>query len=78
MKLLLHAVVLLCTCISTSTSSNPTSPFSSPNYPSDYPDDSDEWTFITVAPGSRIELTFVEFEIEHSHTCNLDYVEGNF
>ena len=77
MKLLWHAVVLLCTCISTS-STNPTSPFSSPNYPSNYPEDSDEWTFITVAPGSRIELTFVEFEVEHSHTCNWDYVEGNF
>ena len=57
--LLLCAVVLLCICISTSTSSSPTTgEVTSPNYPSNYPDDSLESNTITVASGSRIELTF--------------------
>ena len=48
----------------------------SPNYPSNYPDNSDTSTPITVAAGSRIELTFVDFNIESHSSCGYDYVEG--
>ena len=79
MKLLLHAVVLLCTCISTSTSSNPTSPFTSPNYPGNYPLNIDQETVITVAPGSKIQLIFDDFMTEdNGNGCHHDYVEGTF
>ena len=62
-----------------STSSNPTSPFTSPNYPSLYPAFANEWTSITVAPGSRIELTFEDFFLqpEFDSICD-DYVKGIF
>ena len=79
MKQLLHAVVLICICISTSTSSNPTSPFTSPNYPGNYPLNIDQETVITVAPGSKIQLIFDDFMTEdNGNGCHHDYVEGTF
>ena len=48
----------------------------SPNYPSNYPDNSDTSTPIQVADGARIELTFVDFNIEAHASCDYDYVQG--
>ncbi|XP_045623432.1 cubilin [Procambarus clarkii] len=47
----------------------------SPNYPEPYPDNTDcEWS-ISAGSGNRVELNFIEFDIEESAGCNLDYVE---
>jgi len=47
----------------------------SPNYPSNYPDNSDVSTPIQVAAGSKIELTFVDFILEDHSSCAYDYVQ---
>ena len=49
----------------------------SPRYPSNYPHNQDRNNEIVVAAGSKIELTFVDFEIEFEAGCRYDYVEGN-
>ena len=36
----------------------------------------DESTPIEVEDGSRIELTFVDFNIEDEENCDFDYVSG--
>ena len=37
----------------------------------------DETFPIRTEEGSKIELEFVDFQIEHHSTCAYDYVEGN-
>ena len=48
----------------------------SPNYPKKYDNFVDESTPIEVEDDSRIELTFVDFNIEKGTNCNYDYVSG--
>ena len=48
----------------------------SPNYPKNYGNFVDESTPIEVEDDSRIELTFVDFNIEKGTNCNYDYVSG--
>jgi len=49
----------------------------SPNYPSNYPDRSDITYPIEVQEGSKIELSFVAFDIELEKNCTYDYVQVN-
>ena len=39
-------------------------------------DNRDETIPIRTADGSKIELEFVDFDIENHPTCSYDYVEG--
>lgn len=46
--------------------------FSSPGYPQAYPRDTEcEW-YISTAPGTRIQITIHEFDIEHAAACVFD------
>ena len=46
-----------------------------PGYPDNYPINAEcIWTF-GGSPGNRVQLTFIELEIEESQNCNRDYVE---
>jgi len=47
----------------------------SPNYPSNYDNDQECMYLIEGAPGSTIELTFVDFDIEIENLCRYDAVE---
>ena len=47
----------------------------SPYYPSRYPDNKDCFYVIRQEPGHVITLSFVDFSIEHSLTCEYDYIE---
>jgi len=47
----------------------------SPNYPSNYDNDQECMYLIEGAPGSTIELTFVDFDIEIEDLCRYDAVE---
>uniref|UniRef100_A0A171AMT0 Cubilin-like protein n=1 Tax=Triatoma infestans TaxID=30076 RepID=A0A171AMT0_TRIIF len=47
----------------------------SPNYPDNYPPNSEcVWTLYT-SPGNRVMLEIVELNIEMSESCNSDYLE---
>ena len=50
----------------------------SPNYPDNYPDNSNVGFIIAVASRSRIELSFVDFQIESVKSCVFDFVEGRY
>lgn len=46
--------------------------FSSPGYPQAYPRDTEcEW-YISTAPGTRVQITIHEFDIEHAAACVFD------
>ena len=47
----------------------------SPNYPKPYPANVDKLYNLEVATGSKIELTFTEFDVEHEENCGYDWVE---
>ena len=47
----------------------------SPNYPSNYPDNKDTDSRLTVASGSVVELTFTNFNLEDSNGCVYDWVQ---
>nr|XP_039268068.1 cubilin-like [Styela clava] len=49
--------------------------FNSPNYPQEYPVDTDCTWIISSSPGNRIELTFMDFSIEEHENCAFDYVQ---
>ncbi|XP_053408750.1 cubilin-like isoform X2 [Mercenaria mercenaria] len=53
----------------------PTGSFVSPNYPMPYGHNAECFYTITVSRGSRVQLTFVDIEIEVHPNCNYDYVE---
>ena len=46
----------------------------SPGYPSNYPDNEDKTSTITVAKGKAIRVTFSRVAIESHRSCNYDYV----
>ena len=49
--------------------------FTSPNYPASYSKNSECMWTIVVPPLDTIELTFHEFHLENSGSCNYDFVE---
>jgi cubilin len=53
----------------------PTGSFVSPNYPSPYGHNAECFYTITVSRGSRVQLTFIDMDIEVHVNCNYDYVE---
>ena len=52
-----------------------TGTFTSPGYPSNYPDSKNCLITITVATGKVINLQFTAFELEADSSCSYDYVE---
>ena len=48
----------------------------SPNYPYNYGHDIRDSTSIEVEDSAKIELTFIDFEIEDDGNCGFDYVSG--
>ncbi|XP_059827436.1 cubilin [Hypanus sabinus] len=49
--------------------------FSSPNYPENYPSNSECIWYIISSPGNRVQISFISFDIGNSFNCSLDYVE---
>ena len=49
--------------------------FTSPGYPSNYPDSTECQTTITVDKGKIITLTFSTFDLEEASSCFFDFVE---
>uniref|UniRef100_H2YKV3 CUB domain-containing protein n=1 Tax=Ciona savignyi TaxID=51511 RepID=H2YKV3_CIOSA len=49
--------------------------FNSPNYPDVYPTSADCVWMIRSAPGNRIALSFLSFDLEVSDSCKFDYVQ---
>jgi len=47
----------------------------SPNYPKSYGENTDKTYTLTVADGSKVELTFTDVAIEEDTSCSYDYVE---
>merc|ERR1712025_41598 len=47
----------------------------SPNYPKSYSENTDKTYDLTVAEGSKIKLTFTDFDVEHEDNCSYDYVQ---
>ena len=52
--------------------------FVSPNYPMQYGHNAECFWTISVARGSKIQLAFVDIEIERHSRCYYDYVEVKF
>ena len=49
--------------------------FSSPGYPNRYPANKECIWYIHTAPGSSIQLTIHDFDVEYHATCNFDTLE---
>lgn len=49
--------------------------FSSPGYPLNYPHNKECIWNIRGAPGSSIQLTIHDFDVEHHTSCNFDTLE---
>ena len=47
----------------------------SPNYPKSYSENTDKTYDLVVADGSKIKLTFTDFDVEHEDNCSYDYVQ---
>ena len=47
----------------------------SPNYPSDYPNNLDKTQFIEVESGKILRLEFTHFVVYYESTCQLDFVK---
>ena len=48
----------------------------SPNYPNYYPNNIDETYSIEVETGFRIEISFLDFDLESASNCQYDYCKG--
>ncbi|KAM4028087.1 cubilin isoform 1-T1 [Anomaloglossus baeobatrachus] len=55
--------------------SGPNGTFTSPNYPNNYPNNRECIWYITTSPGSSIQISIVDFNIEYHTTCNFDVLE---
>ncbi|XP_060048215.1 cubilin [Erinaceus europaeus] len=55
--------------------SGATGSFSSPGYPNSYPPNKECIWYIHTAPGSSIQLTIHDFDVEYHSTCNYDALE---
>ena len=49
--------------------------FASPGYPGNYPDSAECTWKIGGAPGNKVRVTFLRFDVEESAGCNRDFVE---
>ncbi|KAJ6666688.1 hypothetical protein lerEdw1_020412 [Lerista edwardsae] len=49
--------------------------FHSPGYPASYPHNKECHWYIHTSPGSSVQLTIVEFDIEYHSSCNYDVLE---
>jgi hypothetical protein len=47
----------------------------SPNYPKSYSENTDKTYDLVVAEGSKVELTFTDFQMEAEASCGYDFVE---
>ncbi|XP_024431584.2 cubilin [Desmodus rotundus] len=52
-----------------------TGSFSSPGYPNTYPPSKECIWYIRTAPGSSIQLTIHDFDVEYHQSCNFDVLE---
>ncbi|KAM6215214.1 cubilin [Rhynchocyon petersi] len=52
-----------------------TGSFNSPGYPNNYPPNKECIWYITTAPGSRIQLTIHDFDVEYHASCIFDSLE---
>ncbi|XP_063777593.1 cubilin [Pseudophryne corroboree] len=55
--------------------SGPNGSFSSPGYPMNYPNNKECIWYLTTSPGSSIQISIVEFNIEFHPTCDYDVLE---
>nr|DBA25188.1 TPA: hypothetical protein GDO54_012746 [Pyxicephalus adspersus] len=55
--------------------SGPIGSFSSPGYPMKYPNNRECIWYIRTSPGSSIQVTILDFNIEHQVICNYDVLE---
>ncbi|NWR74432.1 CUBN protein, partial [Centropus unirufus] len=55
--------------------SGPSGSFHSPGYPNSYPSNRECLWYIHTAPGSSIQLTIQEFDVEYHPTCDYDVLE---
>ncbi|XP_006159809.2 LOW QUALITY PROTEIN: cubilin [Tupaia chinensis] len=55
--------------------SGATGSFSSPSYPNKYPPNKECIWYIRTAPGTSIQLTIHDFDVEYHATCNFDVLE---
>lgn len=55
--------------------SGDTGSFSSPGYPNRYPANKECIWYIHTAPGSSIQLTIHDFDVEYHARCNFDVLE---
>ncbi|XP_037366570.1 cubilin isoform X2 [Talpa occidentalis] len=55
--------------------SGATGSFTSPGYPNTYPPNKECIWYIKTAPGSSIQLTIHDFEVEYHASCNFDALE---
>ncbi|NXY42567.1 CUBN protein, partial [Ceuthmochares aereus] len=55
--------------------SGPSGSFHSPGYPNRYPSNRECIWYIHTTPGSSIQLTIQEFDVEYHPTCNYDVLE---
>ncbi|KAM5338742.1 cubilin [Glossophaga mutica] len=55
--------------------SGDTGSFSSPGYPNTYPPSKECIWYIRTAPGSSIQLTIHDFDVEYHQSCNFDVLE---
>ncbi|XP_058537778.1 cubilin isoform X1 [Neofelis nebulosa] len=55
--------------------SGTTGTFSSPGYPNTYPPNKECIWYINTAPGSSIQLTIHDFDVEYHTRCNFDVLE---
>lgn len=49
--------------------------FSSPGYPNTYPASKECIWYIHTAPGSSIQLTIHDFDVEYHESCRFDVLE---
>lgn len=49
--------------------------FASPSYPNGYPDSAECVWVIGGSPGNRVRMNLIEFDVEESESCNMDYLE---
>ncbi|KAG8573749.1 hypothetical protein GDO81_012532 [Engystomops pustulosus] len=55
--------------------SGPNGTFTSPGYPMKYPNNRECIWYITASPGSSIQVTILDFDIEYHATCDYDVLE---
>ncbi len=58
--------------------SGPSGSFTSPDYPSRYPENRECVWYITTSAGSSITLTIQEFDVEFHPDCNYDVLEVRY